>query len=340
MKKWLVLGIFLAGIFSNTGMNKMNINAQEILNIGTNPIGSGFHIIGVGISRIVEKYTQLKMKVIPMDAAHVFIPRMATKEIDLGIASNWNAEKAYFGESIYKELSKGEGFPVNLLCVIQQIKISAVVAGSSDITKISDLKGKRVAGPIPNPAIQLQTEAILANGGLKWSDIKPVPVKSVTEGVKAVIEGRADAAMVALGTPVVEELQAKKGARFLPIDPSPEAVKRTAEVFPGYPVKVVPRPGLTGIEKEQYLWAFDVYLIVREDLPESIVYEITKTLWEHCDELSAVHADLKDLQPTMFVSRNTLIPYHPGAIKLYKEKGVWTKDMEELQKILLSKKQK
>jgi uncharacterized protein len=335
MKKLTALILFsLIFLFTNAAQ----ISAQEILNIGTNPTGSTYHIMGAGISAIVEKYTPIKIKVIPMDAAHAWMPLMVTKQIDLGVASNWNAQKAYLGEALYKELSKGKGFPIQLMYVSLPNMLGLVVATTSNINKVSDLKGKRVAGPIPNEAMQLQTESLLANGGLKWSDVKPVPVKSITDGVKAVIEGRAEAASVALGTPAVEELQAKKGARFLPVDPSPEAAKRAKTVFPGYPIKVSPGPGATGIDKEQYAFAVENYIVVRNDLSEDTVYQIMKALWDHCDELAAFHPSTRSLTTKAFVSKEAVVPYHPGAIKLYKEKGAWTKDMEALQKKLLEAK--
>jgi TRAP transporter TAXI family solute receptor len=324
MKKLVALMLFSSILLITTAAP---INAQEILNIGTNPTGSSYHVIGAGIATIVEKYTPIKMKVIPMDAAHAWMPLMVTGQMDLGIASNWNAEKGYLGQAFYKDLSKGKGFPVRLVFISVPNVIGLVVVGSSDIKKISDLKGKRVAGPIPNEAMQLQTESLLADGGLKWSDIKPLPVKSITDGVKAVIDGRADAASIALGTPLVEELQAKKGARFLPVDPSPEAIKRAKSVYPGYPFKVSPGPAKTGIVEEQYLWAYDNYIIARKDLSDGTMYQIT-----------SFHSGLKDLKTSTFVSTEALIPYHPGAIKLYKEKGVWTKEMEALQKKLLEAK--
>jgi uncharacterized protein len=328
----LFLLVFFAAIMGPAG-------AEEIVNIGTNPTGSSYHIIAAGITTLVEKYTPIKMKVIPMDAAHAWLPLMVTKQMDLGIASDWNAEKGYLGQAFYKELSKGKGFPVELVFISVPNVIGLIVPESSNVKTIADLKGKKVAGPIPNEAMQLQTECLLANGGLKWSDIKPVPVKSITEGVKAVIESRADAAAIALGTPTVEELQAKKGARFLAVDPSPEAQKKANAVFPGYPIKVTPGRGKTGIAKEQHLWAYDNYVVARKDLSDDTVYQITKTLWDHCSDLAAFHAGLKDLNTSMFVSKDALVPYHPGAIKLYKEKGVWTKDMDAIQKKLIEEKQ-
>jgi TRAP transporter TAXI family solute receptor len=213
------------------------------------------------------------------------------------------------------------------------------VAADSGIFKYSDLRGKRVAGNLPTPSLQLQTEGLLANGGVSWSEIKPIPVSSVAEGVKAVIDGRSDSsATCAIGMPITEELHAKKGARILPIDPSPEAVNRVKAKFPGYPVKVTPGPGRTGVEKEQYLWAYDIYVIAREDLPEQAAYQVVKALWENYKDLGAIHVLLKDWTTDKFVTKEALIPYHPGTIKFYKEKGVWTDEMAKLQTALLSKK--
>ena len=138
--------------------------------------------------------------------------------------------------------------------------------------------------------------------------------------------------------PIIEELQAKKGARILPLDPSPEAVRRIKEKFSGYPVKVTPGPGKTGVENEQYLWAYDIYLIARDDLPDQAAYLVAKALWENYKDLGAIHVLLKDWTTDKFVSKEALIPYHPGTIRFYKEKGVWTDEMAKLQESLLAKK--
>lgn len=274
-----------------------------------------------------------------MTGPAAWYPLMETKDVDLGVLNNWDAEKGYAGESIYSRLSKGKGFSVRLVAISVNNAIGLAVAADSGIYKYSDLKGKRVAGNLPTPSLQLQIEALLANGGISWSEVKPVPVSSVSEGVKVVMEGRADAsAPCTIGMSVTEELHAKKGARILPVDPSPEAVRKTKEKFPGYLIKVTPGPGKTGVEKEQYLWAYDIYLIGREDLPQEAAYQVVKALWENYKELGSIHVLLKDWTPDRFVSKDALIPFHPGAIKFYTEKGVWTDEMAKLQETLLGKK--
>jgi TRAP transporter TAXI family solute receptor len=339
MKKYLALviifGLLLAWTIEETKAQQL----PPVLSIGTSSVGSFQYVASSAVASVISKYTPMKATVRSMAGTAAWFPLIATKDLELGMLNNWEAEKGYFGESIYTKLSGGKGFSIRLVAVGIWNSISSIVAGDSGIYKISDLRGKRVAGNYPTVSFQLQTEALLANGGVKWSEIIPVSVSTLAEGIKAVIEGRADAAgTIRLGVPLVEELYTKRGARFLPLDPSPEAMKRVYEKFPGYPVKVAPGPGNRGIEKEQYMYAFDDNLIGREDLPDEAVYLIVKALWENYKDLGSVHVLLKDWTPQRFVSNKALIPYHPGAIKFYKEKGVWTDEMVKLQEALLAKK--
>lgn len=339
MKKVFVVILILGFLFVWSAQEVRSQQLPTILNIGTHPVGSFFNVVGTAVATVVGKHSPMKTTVKPMAGPSAWYPLITTQEIDLGVLNNWDAEKGYLGESAYNKLSGGKGFPVRLIAISVNNAIGLVVAGDSGIYKYSDLKGKRVAGNLPTPSLQLQTEGLLANGGVSWSEIIPIPVSSVAEGVKVVIEGRSDSsATCTIGMPITEELQAKKGARILPLDPSPEAVRRIKEKFSGYPVKVTPGPGKTGVEKEQYLWAYDIYLIAREDLSDQAAYLVAKALWENYKDLGAIHALLKDWTTDKFVTKEALIPYHPGTIRFYKEKGVWTDEMARIQESLLAKK--
>ncbi len=335
----IILLVLMAGLLWGGGVTAVfSEQLPPILNIGTHPVGSFFNVVGTAVATVVGKQTPMKTTVKPMAGPSAWYPLLATKEMDMGVLNNWDGEKGYLGESVYEKLSKGKGFPVRLMAISVNNSIGFIVPANAKIYKYSDLRGKRVAGNYPTPSLQLQSEALLANGGLKWSDIVPIPVSSITEGVKAVIEGRADAANVTIGTPIIEELHAKSGARFLPLDPSPEAVLRAKEKFSGYPIKILPGPGRTGVEKEQYMWAYDIYVVGRDDLPDEAAYQVVKAMWENCKDFAPIHVLLKGWTQDRFVSKEALIPYHPGAIKFYREKGVWTEEMIKLQETLLAKK--
>jgi hypothetical protein len=115
-------------------------------------------------------------------------------------------------------------------------------------------------------------------------------------------------------------------------------VKISREKFPGYPLPITPGSGRTGIEKEQAMWAYDIYVVGREDLSDEAAYQVVKAMWENCKDFAPIHVLLKDWTQERFVSREALIPYHPGAVRFYKEKRVWTDEMARLQESLLAKK--
>jgi TRAP-type uncharacterized transport system substrate-binding protein len=80
----------------------------------------------------------------------------------------------------------------------------------------------------------------------------------------------------------------------------------------------------------------DITLVCATRLSDDVAYSITKALWENYKELAPVHPRLKFWTPNRFASIRAVVPYHPGSIKWYKEKGVWSKELEEHQKKLLT----
>ncbi|MHB8092292.1 MAG: TAXI family TRAP transporter solute-binding subunit [Syntrophales bacterium] len=342
MKKLYCIKVLSVAIVLSFSLFVMSAGAQDKLprqvSIGTHSIGAFLHTIGVAAAKTISDHTSMKAIVKPMVGPVAWFPYMERGDIDLGVLNMWDAEKGYLGESSYAKLSNNKGFSVRLLCSTVPNTIGVVVAKDSPIKTMSDLKGKRFSGNFPIPSVQLQNEALLASVDLTWKDIVPVAAHNPSDGVSKITDGRSDAASVTLGTPTIDELNAKKGARFLTLNNSKEAVAKIRKFFPGYMVKVQPGPGKTGIEKESYLWSYDIYLVAGEKLSEEAAYASTKALWENAKDFVLVHKLLKDWVTENFVSKEATIPYHPGAIKFYKEKGVWTADMDKLQSELLAKK--
>jgi len=340
MKRFLILWIvFLSGAIFSFQLARAEENIPKMLSIGTHPSGTFVFTQGAAAAKVITDHAKIRATVKPMSGPVAWFPYMDRGEVDLGILNMWDAEKGYLGESMYGKLSNEKGFSIRLICPTITNKIGMVVIKDSSIKNIPDLKGKRVAGNYPTPSLQLQAEALLANGNLSWEDIVAVTVNNPGQDTSMLMAGRADCTgSTALGQPQIEELNTKKGARFLPLDPSPEATARMRKFFPGFMAKVKPGPGATGIQEEQFLWGYDMYLIAGSKLSDEAAYLITKALWENHKELEAIHKNLVEWESKRFVSKLATIPYHPGAVRFYKEKGVWDTEMENLQKSLLNKK--
>jgi TRAP-type uncharacterized transport system substrate-binding protein len=90
------------------------------------------------------------------------------------------------------------------------------------------------------------------------------------------------------------------------------------------------------LAKETIVMGKDITLIAGMHLSDDVAYHITKALWENYKELAPIHPRLKFWTANRFASTRAVVPYHPGSITFYKEKGVWTKELEEHQKKLLA----
>ncbi len=340
-RQWILCGLAMMLIFSMVGANSAAEESgrlPKVLNLATMPPGMIVNAQGVGIADICSKYTPITIKVTPATNEMVWVPMTATEEIDLGVASALPIRQAYMGTFVFEGIAKKAGvkhFPLRLIGGGSPLRVNFVVRGNDPAKKISDLKGRKVVSFREGTHFDLYTKARLANGGLTLNDVKQIPAANPIESARAVMEGRADAGDLAVGAPIATEAVAKVKARFLPMDPSPEAVKRMKKFVEVAYVAKVPGGVHIGVPEPQYLMHMDVIFVAREDISEAAVYELAKAIWEHNAEL-VKKPGLFEWTTDKFLTTEPGLPYHAGAIKFYKEIGVWTRKMGEFQKTVLA----
>ena len=208
----------------------------------------------------------------------------------------------------------------------------------SGITSCADLKGKRIIDRNTGSAgITAQGRALVANCGLKPGDYKSVSVAGgPAKSVQYLIDGTADASTAAVGMGIIAELDAKRGALFVSLDSSPAAWARFRENFPATLKTVEPGKGRAGVKGPLNVAEYPFYLVGAESLSDDAAYQIVKVLWERNEELFGMHARLKSWVKKNYVSESATVPYHPGAVRFYKEVGAWSPGMDALQARLLS----
>lgn len=302
---------------------------------GGGSTGALAYTVATALAKVLGDHTPMKVEVLPQpwDA---WLPMLETKEVDIGCGGGAGPGYfAYRGLGPYKEPTKGKGYDFTTLILGGPLKTAYAAAKNTDINTIKDLKGKKVVAEYKAflPA-QITAEVSLANAGLTKNDVINVAVTDVTEGVKAVIERRADVAITTVGAAMTEEWHRARGVRFLPIDTSPEALARGRKVNPTY-VPYTHKPGPPGLEKTTITYVMPWILVARTTLPENVAYEVVKTIWQNVGELPSIHALFKEWTTTGFATTATGAPYHPGAIKWYKGQGVWTSEIEAYQKEML-----
>jgi uncharacterized protein len=331
-KKW-ALGVGLASI-ALVAQTPALTQTPRSATLATHAVGTLYNQIGTGIATVVSLHTPIIVRVQPFGGPPAWLPTMNTGSTDMGVLTSADAVTAYKGIILYKRPFKN----IRLLLVGGALQLGFYVQKDSPIKTMADLKGKRVPTDFPGiPIAALSSKAALASAGLSYKDIVHVPVSDLQAGNEAFMEGRTDVGWHALRSPAVSEADARMGGiRFISVDNSAQGAARMAEGYPGSYPAVQKAGSATGILTDTALLNNDVYLVAAKAFSDDAAYTVVKALWDNINELRAAHPSLRSWERSRMVSTAAYIPYHPGAIKFYKEKGLWTKQMDELQAKLLA----
>ncbi len=207
-----------------------------------------------------------------------------------------------------------------------------VVRGDSKIYTVTDLKGKKVAIGTPGGMAGFVTTRLFEEHGLSLEK-GDYQAQRLDYG-PALDEMRnnfLDAALLWGGVPhaAAYEFSRQIPLRFLPLDR--DAFERFKKHMPGgnyYALREFSPEMLKAVYGENSLvqdspanmWTFQMMVIVRDDMPEDIAYEITKKFWENLDIVKKISVSLESLNYKEAL-KNLSAEFHPGALRYYKEKG-------------------
>jgi TRAP transporter TAXI family solute receptor len=327
-QRWIeAIGIGLSAITLTVGLAPGAVPRSATL--ATHAVGSLYNAIGTGIGTVVSRHTPMTVRIQPFAGPPAWLPSMDKGETDMGILTSADAITSYKGIVLYKKPFKN----TRIVIAGGSLYLTFYVPKNSPLETVAELKGKRVPTDYPGiPIARLSSTAALASAGLTYNDITKVPVSDLAAAAQAFLEGRVDAGWYSVGSPAIEEANARMGGvKWLSVISTPEGAKRMAEIYPGSYPSVLKAGSATGVVKDTTFLTNDIYLVASKDLGEEAVYEVVKALWVHNQELGEANPILKAWRRERMVSQNATIPYHPGAIRFFKETGVWSKEMDALQ---------
>jgi len=313
----------------------------SMLTLGTMPVGTTVNMAGSGIAVLVNAHTSMNVKVMPVANENVWIPMMKSNEVQLGVGIMPEVEKAFLGEGLWSKAAqqlKVKGFPVRIVALGAKAYLGFNVRGDSSYKGIPDIEGAKVVRYAPGSGIQDFVMASLANGALDQDKVHLIPVANPVEAGKALMDGRVDASYTAPDAPIIMEMVSKVSARYLPHDMSPEAQARVKAVNHELRVEIPEFTMPHVLEEKVPMLVFDWALFAAPEVSEAAIYEVVKALYENAKELNEKPA-LERWYADRFCSPDVYVPYHEGAVKFYKEKGLWNEKIEGVQQVLMQKAQ-
>jgi uncharacterized protein len=297
------------------------VQAQN-LSIATGGTGGVYYPLGGGMAAVLSKYVpgmQATAEVTGGSVANLQListgkPYLAMTMVDAGLDALKGQDKF-----------NGKPVPVRTLMVMYPNRMHVVSIEGTGVTKMADLKGKRVSTGSGGSATEVMAFRVIEAAGLdKDRDIKRERL-GVAESANALKDRKIDAFFWVGGLPTaaVSDLANSPGVKIKMIDHADLVAKMNQKYGNLYVEDRIPKDTYKGMEADNRQATVMNLLVAHQNMDEKTAYNIVKTVFEKRDELIRVHKEAENFKlENQKTAAAGGIPWHPGAIKYFAEKGV------------------
>ena len=282
----------------------------------TGPLGGSWYPLGGAIADAIQKQIPgVNMAVMPGGGIGN-VEALEIAKCDIGFANSCSAVDGLFGRPPFKKKMENMRQLANLYPQFFQM----VVTEDSGIKSVADLKGKVLTCDPKGLTGEQLSELVLQVYGFGYKDMAKVNHVSYSDGVSLVKDGHAQAFFLISTIPAssIIDLAADRKIRLLSLPE--DKIKALQKINSGFLKRVIPKGTYPGVDYEvQGVGAF-THLIISAKLPDDLVYKITKILSDNLPRFADVVKDMKGVTPKD-LAFDVGVPYHPGALKYFKEIG-------------------
>ena len=293
--------------------------AQERVQIGTAPQGGTYYAIGAGISQILNKWAGLNATAQATGGGTQNCRLIDSGEINMATVAAQQLILAYGGDKPF-----GKKIDLRIGFYMYEDPYEVVVLDELPFKSIKDLKGKKVAVGAMGSGVEGKSKAIFASYGLSYDDFTPRYL-GMSQAIEALKDGMVDAAAVmgAIPTAAIVEISLLKKVRILAVED--EMRKKILKELPFLVPFTIPANTYKNQTTDVKILAENSFIVLSPKMTEDVAYKIVKNVFEHLDYLATVHKSAERYSLKKACAFDMGVPYHPGAVKYFKEKSVWNR---------------
>ncbi len=299
-------------------------HAQDItLSISTGGTGGVWYPMGGAMANVLSKHMKGAAATAEVTGGSVDNVRLlATGRTELAFSMVDTAWEAAHAKGKFKDK-----VPMRTIAVVHPLVMHVVTIEGRGIEKMADLKGKRVSTGSPGSGTEVMALRILEAYGIDPNKDIQRERLSVAEAANAVRDRKLDAFMHAAGVPLpaVTDLAASPGMKVRLIDHADATEAMKKKYGPIYAPTAIPANSYPGQDKENRTASVWGVLYVHEKMPEQVVYDIVRTLFERQKDIVAAHKEAANMTLANQQIGASPIAWHPGAVRYFKEKGITPK---------------
>ncbi|MGB9699208.1 MAG: TAXI family TRAP transporter solute-binding subunit [Thermodesulfobacteriota bacterium] len=291
--------------------------AQKIdLKMMTGPMGGSWYPLGGAIADAVQKEMPGVTIAVAPGGGVANVEAIEFGKCDIAFSNSSSGVDAIYGRPPFKQKIQSMRQLANLYPQYFQM----VVLEDSGIKSVADLKGKRISpGPKGNTG-EFAAQQVLQVYGLSYKDMSKVHHVGYNDTVALMKDGHCDAWLLTTTIPAssIIDLASARKIRLLPLPE--DKIQAMQKLNAGYIRRTVPKGTYPGVDYDVPGIGWFTHLVVSAKLPDDLVYNITKILVKNLDRFGQVVKDMKGVT-AKDLAMDIGIPFHPGALKYYKEVG-------------------
>lgn len=312
-RRRLISGAMVAGL----SLAAIPALADDFVNILTGGTSGVYYPLGVAISKVITDK-------VPGSRPSVQATKGSVENLNL-IQGGKGEIGFTLGDSLAAAVagSTDAGFKapldnVRTLGAIYPNYVQIVASEESGIKTLADLKGKRVSVGAPKSGTELNARAILAAAGMSYEDLGKVEYLDFAQSVELMKNRQLDATLQSAGLGVASIRDLAVSVPITVVAVPADVVEKLGEPFFA---ANIPAGTYEGQDADVATVAVPNFLVTRADLPDDLVYNMTKAIFENLDSLVAAHAAAKGIALDK-AAKGSPAPLHPGAIKYFTEQNV------------------
>jgi TRAP transporter TAXI family solute receptor len=319
VKKIFILVITVACAFSTGGVQA----ADRFINVVTGPSTGVYYPLGVALSTIYSKnIPESRLQVQATKASVENLNLLYKKRAEIAFTLGDTLIHAWHGDKdagFYKKLNS-----LRVIAALYPNYVHIVSLKENNIHSLNDLKGKSVSVGAPKSGTEINARALLQAVGMNYKDLGRVEYMPFSESVDMMKNKQLDAMIQSsgLGAASIRDLASHNEISIVPV--KQETIDKIG--LP-YQLKNIPENTYNGQNKSVPAATVMNFLVTHKDVPDDLVYDMTKLMFEHLHELRQTHSTAEDINlKSAYIDIG--VPYHPAALKFYQEKNITLKESE------------
>jgi TRAP transporter TAXI family solute receptor len=310
-----VIATCLLAIWTSTSVPAANPDWPKALTLGTAAPGGVFYVYGEEVAKILTESLNITVNPLPTQGSEHNVMLVESGGAQLGLLSLGTGLQGWNGTG---DWTKGQRFrKMRALFPMYDQPFQFVTLRRSGITTLAQFNNRNV-GTGPRAGVQsFYVPAILAAIGISAN----IGYGSWESAALGLLEGRYDAVVAFAGVPMPALKQAEAQEPLVFVSPTPEQIEAIRKAMPELTISQIGSGVYRSLDKTDTTVGTYAFAIGRDDLPDELVYQLVKAVFENQPRLVKAASAASDTLPQN-VDKNTFLPFHPGAIRYYREIGI------------------